>query len=249
MVGHKAKVKGNDHFRGLLASKLALKAGNRKAKNEPPHAPEWVQRYKTGRDALTVQEVSKLLGACQTNEEHALLGLAIAGGMRREDIVTVERARIHDDKDVNGNPVLMVEFHEKKKHREWRVPVGREARLAIIRYMNGTRQSRWLFPGHQRGDRHLSSRTAYNLFQRVLKYAGLKQRPFHALRATCIKQRKSEGWTAEMVAELVGDTIRTIQEHYSTPSEDEMKEAAASGPPQPSAALMRAVGGKPEVSR
>jgi hypothetical protein len=56
-----------------------------------------------------------------------------------------------------------------------------------------------------------------------LKRAGLGNRPFHALRATCIKLCQSKGWTPEQTAEHVGDRISTIQAHYLTPSVEEMK--------------------------
>ena len=73
---------------------------------------------------------------------------------------------------------------------------------------------------------HIASKTAYNILQRYLKIAGIEPVPFHALRATCIKLCERRGWTAEQTAKHTGDTVRVIQEHYLTPSVEEMKEIA-----------------------
>jgi len=69
-------------------------------------------------------------------------------------------------------------------------------------------------------------RQAYNRFQRVCQIAGIEKRPFHALRATAIKFMQAAGWRPEEVAEIIGDTLRTIQEHYVTPSRSELAERA-----------------------
>ena len=59
--------------------------------------------------------------------------------------------------------------------------------------------------------------------QFYLDRAGLPRRPIHARRATCIKLCQGRGWSAEQTAELVGDEVKTIQEHYLTPSVEEMR--------------------------
>jgi integrase len=70
-----------------------------------------------------------------------------------------------------------------------------------------------------------SGRTAHRKLQDYCDKAQIPRRPFHALRATCIKFCQRAGWRVEEVAKLTGDTIAVIQEHYSTPSESEMQEA------------------------
>jgi hypothetical protein len=37
---------------------------------------------------------------------------------------------------------------------------------------------------------------------------------------------QAAGWRPEEVAEITGDTLRTIQEHYVTPSKSELAESA-----------------------
>jgi len=41
-----------------------------------------------------------------------------------------------------------------------------------------------------------------------------------------IKFMQSAGWAPEQVCEITGDTLRTIQEHYVTPSKSELAESA-----------------------
>jgi len=74
------------------------------------------------------------------------------------------------------------------------------------------------------GKNQYGDRTAYRRVQDLCDRAGIPRRPFHALRATCIKFAQIAGWSPEQVAELTGDTIRVIQEHYATPSKQEMCE-------------------------
>ncbi len=178
------------------------------------------EAYKTGRDALTEDEVQRLLQHARTFEAHLLLSLAVSTGIRREDLVAVQ---LHDVDPETGS----IGFWESKKRRPWRVVVGGETLRLLKRWEetlpNGTQ---YLFPGHGHGVKHVSGKTAWNVLDRTLKAAGLKPRPFHALRATCIKLAQKRGWTPEQVSELTGDTIRTIQTHYSTPSHDEMSEVA-----------------------
>jgi integrase len=75
-----------------------------------------------------------------------------------------------------------------------------------------------------------TGRTAYTRLQKYCDKAGIPRRPFHALRATCIKRCQAAGWSIEQVAKLTGDTIAVIQEHYSWPSSSEMQEVAMEKP-------------------
>ena len=45
----------------------------------------------------------------------------------------------------------------------------------------------------------------------------------HACRATCIKFAHNAGWSDEQISKLTVDKISTIQEHYMTPSADEIR--------------------------
>lgn len=177
--------------------------------------------YRTGQLALTEGNVEKLFEHITDLYRLGLFKLAISGGIRREDVVAVKCS----DVDVQNK---VVTFYENKKRRIKSIHVSQEVinLLQIIININKKSGAIYLFPSKINNKKHISGKTAYNWFQEQLDMAGLKKRPFHALRATCIKLCQKKGWTPAQTAELVGDTIRVIQEHYEAPSEDEMRTVA-----------------------
>ena len=168
--------------------------------------------YRTGRDALTKTEYAKTLEVARDFEDIALIRLAVAGGLRREDIVHVELKNIN----FSDNSISFYEHKKKKIHTIFILP-------DLMRFLETYIRT---IPKGQIKLFDMSSKTAYNRFQRLLVKAGLKKRPFHSLRATCIKFCQASGWTPSMTAAHVDDTVATIQEHYEVPSMAEMKEVA-----------------------
>jgi len=180
------------------------------------------KRYKTGRDALSEPEVELLLSKIPHLEDDALLRLAISTGIRREDVVAIRLENVDLEKGV-------IKFWESKKKRTWIAYIGGTALNTLEQHINKLpKGTPWLFPSPRGVKHHVSGRHAYNVLQRHLARVGLRGRPFHALRATCIKLASKRGWKPEEVAELTGDSIEVIQEHYETPSEDEMISASSS---------------------
>lgn len=176
-------------------------------------------RMTAGKHALTEGQVKKLINNCPHLEEATLLSLGVSTGMRRFDIVRV----LVDDVDLEENKVA---YKEKKKGNRIRV-VGlpQSTSTKIKRWLNvRDSSSKYLFPARQSNSEtgHISGRTAYNIFQRNLERNSLDKRPFHSLRATCVKLCQRKGWTPEQTAEHIGDKIETVRKHYSTPSDEEM---------------------------
>lgn len=187
-------------------------------------------RYTTGEKALTAKEWEKLQEVIDSLEDEVLFKLAISTGIRREDIGYSKKKntgiRISDisDKDDSGNLLPggtgKLKFMEHKKNRIHEVPLSKEM-MRLIRLLINSRskfdKSPFLIT--------YSGRTCHRRLQEYCDKANIPRRPFHALRATCIKFCQRSGWRVEEVAKLTGDTIAVIQEHYSTPSESEMQEA------------------------
>ncbi len=184
--------------------------------------------YKTGRDALTHGQVKELLASFDSLEEKALIHLVITAGLRRIDVVNIKR---NDFEPETGK--LRYYEHKKRRTRQIKIP-SPEAIQTITMHLNSCRKSEWLFPsplkGKQYKDAHISDRHAYDIFNEHLDRLKIRRRPFHSLRATCIKLCEKAGWKAEETAELVGDTVRVIQEHYCTPSEEQMGDLAKEKP-------------------
>ena len=169
--------------------------------------------YRTGEHALTRKEYDRLIASCDSQQDRVMLMMGVSLGLRRSDIVRVR----WDDIDLDN---AELRYQEKKKGNRLRsVPIGPKL-VQELRILKGTQ------PKTQKTVLSFGDRQAYNRFARVCTIAKVPTRPFHSLRATAIKFMQAAGWTPEQVAEMVGDSIRTIQEHYATPSRSELAEAA-----------------------
>lgn len=172
--------------------------------------------YTSGEKALTDGQVATLLNTIPKLEDLVLIKLAICIGTRRKDIINIKTKDIDLDK-------AEVTYYEHKKHRTRTVPIPPTMVTELRRWLN-INKGVYLFPSRRAGSEHMSSKTAYNILQAELERAGLPSRPFHALRATCVKLCQRRGWSPEQTAKLIGDKVATVQNHYSTPSDEELKE-------------------------
>lgn len=184
-----------------------------------PHRERY---FKTGRKSLSEANVDALLSVITDLDHSALLMLALSTGIRRNDIVRIKQADFdHETRKLS--------FYESKKKRIHTVHVPPNVANVLEMVKTAHKKSVYLFPGNsdkKNGQGHISDRQAYNILNKYLERAGLEKRPFHALRSTCIKMCQKKGWKPEETAELVGDTIAVIQEHYMVPSDQEMKEVS-----------------------
>jgi integrase len=170
-------------------------------------------RYRIGQDSFTPNEVDKLLSKCTTIEDETLIKFELALGLRREDAVNVLRANINFKEHT-------VTYSEKKKHNRIRIVfMGEKLETQLQKYMN-------TLPAKQKRLFDFCGKTAYNHLQSLCDAAGIRRRPFHALRATCIKRCQAAGWTLQQTCALVGDTPRVVQEHYEIASVAEMADIA-----------------------
>lgn len=172
--------------------------------------------YRTGEFALTRKEYEKLIAACRTLDDRVLIMIGCSLGLRRSDIVRLQWANI----DLRDLEHATITYQEKKKGDRIRtVPIGPRLAQELLMLKNA-------LPKSQKTVFSFGDRQAYTRFNKVCEIAGVEGRPFHAMRATAIKFMQAAGWTPEMVAEITGDTIRVIQEHYLAPSRSELAEAA-----------------------
>lgn len=171
------------------------------------------ERYRSGEKALTPREYEKLISVIDRQDDEVCIKLAVSIGARREDLAGIKVKDIDLDE-------LKLSFFEQKKRRIHTVPLSPEMARLIrqLLHSRGKNQSSDLFP--------YTGRTMYDRLQRYCDKAEIPRRPFHALRATCIKRCQGAGWSIEQVSRLTGDTIAVIQEHYSYPSSSEMHEVA-----------------------
>jgi integrase len=181
------------------------------------------QSYTTGEKALTRKQAESVLMAADSYEEKLLILIGLTLGLRRDDLVALEIQNI----DVKSG---VLSYHEKKKGgRIKTVPLSDRLAHELELYLKTHTKSdqKYLFPPRQETHNcgHLSSKTAYNIFNDLCEKVNIPTPiPIHAMRSTCIKLKQEEGWTIEQVAALIGDTVETVQEHYSTPSAGQLSQ-------------------------
>ena len=183
------------------------------------------RKLTSGEKALTEPQFKRLMDYITDFEEKVLIEVAVYVGIRRSDVVALEVKNINLEKQT-------LTFFEKKKDRIRTIPIPQHlaADFQMLIKVNKTKKSKYLFPGRFNNSEHLSSKTAYNILHKNLKKAGLPLKPFHALRATCIKLYQKKGWSVEQTAKLIGDTVAVVQQHYATPSDEELAEVMAEKP-------------------
>lgn len=172
-------------------------------------------KYRSGEKALTRKEYEKLIGCIDNLQDELLIKLAVSTGLRREDICQVQIGNIDFD-----NSLLTFREHKKRKDRS--IHISPDVLMLIKKYIKTQDKREKLFS--------FTGRTAYNRLNHWCRIAGIPERPFHALRATCIKFSQVAGWSPEQVSKLTGDTLRVIQEHYLTPSDGEMADVVRTKP-------------------
>lgn len=184
------------------------------------------ESYRSGQHSLTRDELDRVVQATDHYSDMVLLKLAVASGIRRGDIVRLR----WDSVDFEH---YRLSFYEQKKRRNRSVYLSESLMRDLARLRKASSNDLYVFDGRSEpkyGKGHMSDRKAYDVFNRALKKAGLDGRPFHALRATCIKLCQLRGWTVSQSAEHVGDSIRVIEQHYMAPSDGEMRTAAREKP-------------------
>jgi integrase len=174
------------------------------------------ERYIYGEKALTRSEYEKLISVITDPQDELLIKMAVATGLRREDLCDIETNNINlKDK------TLM--FYEAKK-KKWRSIDLPDSVITIIEKFYNTLDIKEQEQDKTKKLFDFCGRTAYRHLNHWCSVASIPERPFHSLRATCIKFAHNAGWTDEQISRLTGDKIATIQEQYKMPGVDEMRE-------------------------
>lgn len=183
----------------------------------------------SGEKAFSKTDWKKFIAVVDNLEDEVLYTLIVTCGFRRADIchgtskkyigskqISVITGILVDDIDLGDHPSIT--YKEWKKNRTRTICITKSNKVLIQKLLNsrGKNQPQYLIT--------YSGATGYRRLQQYCEKAGVAKRPIHALRATCAKFCNAAGWSDEQISALTGDTIAVIQEHYMTPSTDEMKE-------------------------
>lgn len=169
-------------------------------------------KYFTGEKALTKDEFDRLLKVVDNSEDRLLLLLGAGLGLRRFDMSRIIVRNI----DFKEHTLTYLE--KKKRDAPHMVPMPDKLEQELAIYIKEKKLGI--------NDRIFSikDRQLCNHFYNMLDKAGIERRGIHSLRGTCVKFCQASGWTVEQTAKLINDKVSTVQEHYSTPSQSEMKE-------------------------
>ena len=183
----------------------------------------------SGEKAFSKTDWKKFIAVVDNLEDEVLYTLIVTCVFRRADIchgtskkyvgskqISVITGILVEDIDLGDNPSIT--YKEWKKNRTRTIYITETNKVLIQKLLNsrGKNQPQYLIT--------YSGATGYRRLQQYCEKAGVAKRPIHALRATCAKFCNAAGWSDEQISALTGDTIAVIQEHYMTPSTDEMKE-------------------------
>ena len=189
----------------------------------------------SGEKAFSKSDWKKFIAVVDNLEDEVLYTLIVTCGFRRADIchgkskkyigskqISVITGILVEDINLGDNPSIT--YKEWKKNRTRTIYITESTKVLIKKLLNsrGKNQPQYLI--------NYSGATGYRRLQDYCDKAGVDRRPIHALRATCIKFCRAAEWSDEQVSALTGDTIAVIQEHYMTPSKDEMKEVTEMKP-------------------
>jgi len=116
---------------------------------------------------LTREEVSRLLAACKTARDAALLQTAYAAGLRLQELLHLQVADIDSES-------MRIRVREGKGRKERYTVLTKALLVTLRRYWLETRSQKWLFPGGRPGQ-PLTSVSAYRAFKRVKKRAGIEK--------------------------------------------------------------------------
>jgi integrase len=166
----------------------------------------------TGEKALTRAEFNKLLDAAETSEHRLMLLIGAGLGLRRFDMSRIVVRNINFEEH-------SLTYLEKKKgdapHTVY-IPRKLEQELQIFIHDHNKGLNDRLFS--------VKDRQLCRWYHYLLKKCDIEVRGIHSLRGTCVHFCQNSGWTIEQTAKLINDKVSTVQEHYSTPSQSEMKE-------------------------
>jgi len=157
-------------------------------------------RY-TGDVALSRDEYNKLLAAATTLEDRLMLMIGVALGLRRSDLARVRLENINFDRHE------LTYLEKKKKNRARSVPLPPKLETELKLFMKEQRRKHG--PIFSCSDRQL-----WNRFAIICDTAGVKRRPIHALRSTCVSFLMEADFTVAEAAKILGDAESTVFKHY-----------------------------------
>jgi site-specific recombinase XerD len=156
---------------------------------------------------LAESEVTDLLASEKNPKHRLLLMLAYSSGLRVSEVVALKREHI----DIKRRTILI---RAGKGRKDRYTLLSDRAADFLVRYCALYEIDGWLFPG-MTGGRHLSVRSAQNIFAKALGKARIdKSASIHSLRHSFATHLLESGTDIRYIQELLGhSTLRTTQRY------------------------------------
>lgn len=185
------------------------------------------EQHKRGQFTYTKKEINRLLAAADTIRDRLIITLLIYGGLRREEVVSIQRGDIDRARK-------RVRIHGKGN--KYRMVYLRDDMIQTIDFHIKTlprkfKRSPWLFPATNKKDAHLCAHRVNMILKKTGKAAGLKNpnpklktiNP-HSLRHTFARILKKKKVELSAIKEVMGHKdIRTTMDSYGLPSVKEIQ--------------------------
>ena len=152
-------------------------------------------------------EIKKIFDSVLNPKHRLLLMTGFASGLRVSELVNLRRQNVDFSRKV-----IRVVAGKGRKDRE--TIMSETAYVALKYYYNRYRITDWIFPGAD-PSRHLSIRTAQQIFKNALKKASIdKKASIHSLRHTFATHLLESGTDITYIKELMGHgSIRTTERY------------------------------------
>lgn len=166
------------------------------------------RKVKSLPDILSREEIQRLFDAVTNLKHKALLMVTYAGGLRVSEVVQLRIEDIDGERN-------MIHVRGAKGRKDRYTLLGNEALKILRAYWKEYRPHGWLFEG-QNGDKHLSKRTAEQIFADGIAIAGIgKHVTFHSLRHSFATHLLEAGVDLRYIQELLGHSSSKTTEIYT----------------------------------
>lgn len=170
-------------------------------------------------DPPTVVECQQLLGACQTSRERAVIGLLIFCGLRKSELIGLDRTDLAAD-------LSQLSVRQAKGGDQRLVPTCQEARAVLRSYLDEQPQTDSPLICNKIG-RRMGSTSLQRLFKRIVRRAGLEKRSLtiHSLRHSFASQLLRAGVNLRSIQMLLGHRSIASTEQYLHVAQQDQRDA------------------------
>ena len=158
-------------------------------------------------DILSREEVNRILNACRTTRQHALLTTTYAAGLRVSEVCALRVSDIDSER-------MMLKVRDGKGGRD-RYTLLSPRMLSVLRaYWRESRPGEWLFPTRD-GSRPSDPKLAQRMYHAAKREAGVtKAGGIHALRHAFATHLLESGVDLHTIQRLMGHTALSTTARY-----------------------------------